>query len=471
MEEFGPNFEKMPSPQEIKALAQKLEESALNDNTNKSKGKKGKAQAKAVPLKYQAQIMMSIGIAREDVSKFADAAYWLKYFPPVAVADCSAFGLAVDWRRSFITTDANPFYDSFVRWQMNRLHELGKIKFGERYTIYSIRDGQPCMDHDRQSGEGLGPQEYTAIKLELVTFAKDAAEKIKAVEDKLKGRKIFFVAATLRPETMYGQTCCFVGPKLEYGMFVDRDEVYICTPRAARNMASPPPLRRAADGCRYQTFEHRGEIGQIASFVGRDFIGSTVKAPLSQYPEIRILPMETVLASKGTGVVTSVPSDSPDDYATVTDLAKKAAYYGIEAEWASLPLVPIISTPSYGDMAAPTIVKQMKIQSPKDSKLLAEAKEAVYREGFYNGTMLIGKYKGEKVEDAKPKVRDDLLQSGEAFLYNEPEGLVMSRSGDECIVALCDQWYLDYGEPVWKEQTEKWYFQKGIVLILGFLRD
>ena len=23
----------------------------------------------------------------------------------------------VDWRRSFITTDANPFYDSFVRWQ------------------------------------------------------------------------------------------------------------------------------------------------------------------------------------------------------------------------------------------------------------------------------------------------------------------------------------------------------------------
>jgi len=243
MEEFGPNFEKIPSPQEIKALAEKLEETALNDNANKSKGKKGKAQAKAVPLKYQAQIMMSIGIAREDVHKFADAAFWLKYFPPVAVADCSAFGLAIDWRRSFITTDANPFYDSFVRWQMNRLHELGKIKFGERYTVYSIKDGQPCMDHDRQSGEGLGPQEYTAVKLELVTFAKDAAEKVKAVEDKVKGKKIFFVAATLRPETMYGQTCCFVGPKLEYGMFVDRDEVYICTPRAARNMAYPrsPP--------------------------------------------------------------------------------------------------------------------------------------------------------------------------------------------------------------------------------------
>jgi leucyl-tRNA synthetase len=26
-------------------------------------------------------------------------------------------GCGVDWRRSFITTDMNPYYDSFVRWQ------------------------------------------------------------------------------------------------------------------------------------------------------------------------------------------------------------------------------------------------------------------------------------------------------------------------------------------------------------------
>jgi leucyl-tRNA synthetase len=239
MEEFGPNFEKMPTPDEIKALAEAIDELSLtnHDPTNKSKAKKGKAQAKSVPLKYQAQIMMSIGIPKEKVHEFADAAYWLKYFPPVAEADCSKFGLAIDWRRSFITTDANPFYDAFVRWQMNRLHEMGKIKFGERYTIYSVKDGQPCMDHDRQSGEGLGPQEYTAIKLEVVKFAEAAEQKANVVKDILRGKRIFFVAATLRPETMYGQTCCFVGPKIEYGMFVDQDEVYICTPRAAKNMA------------------------------------------------------------------------------------------------------------------------------------------------------------------------------------------------------------------------------------------
>lgn len=49
-----------------------------------------------------------------------------------------------------------------------RLKERNKIQFGKRYTIYSIRDGQPCMDHDRASGEGVGPQEYTLIKMKVL---------------------------------------------------------------------------------------------------------------------------------------------------------------------------------------------------------------------------------------------------------------------------------------------------------------
>lgn len=76
--------------------------------------------------------------------------------------------LQVDWRRTFITTDANPFYDSFVRWQFLHLQSRNKIKYGKRYTIYSPKDGQPCMDHDRSSGEGVGPQEYTLIKMKLL---------------------------------------------------------------------------------------------------------------------------------------------------------------------------------------------------------------------------------------------------------------------------------------------------------------
>ena len=73
-------------------------------------------------------------------------------------------GCKIDWRRSFITTDVNPYYDSFVKWQFWRLKEKKKIEFGKRYTIFSPLDNQPCMDHDRQSGEGVLPQEFTLIK-------------------------------------------------------------------------------------------------------------------------------------------------------------------------------------------------------------------------------------------------------------------------------------------------------------------
>lgn len=83
---------------------------------------------------------------------------------------------------------------------MNKLYGMGKIKFGERYTIYSPKDGQPCMDHDRQEGEGFGPTEYTGIKMEVVEWS----PAVKALlGDKVGERKVYLVAATLRPETMY----------------------------------------------------------------------------------------------------------------------------------------------------------------------------------------------------------------------------------------------------------------------------
>ncbi|WJX37466.1 leucine--tRNA ligase [Trifolium repens] len=60
-----------------------------------------------------------------------------------------------DWRRSFITTDMNPYFDSFVRWQMRKLKLSGKVVKDVRYTVFSPLDGQPCADHDRASGEGV----------------------------------------------------------------------------------------------------------------------------------------------------------------------------------------------------------------------------------------------------------------------------------------------------------------------------
>lgn len=69
--------------------------------------------------------------------------------------------------------------------------------------------------------------------------------------------------------------------------------------------------------------------------------------------------------------------------------------------------------------------------------------------------MLIGEFKGKKIMDVKKLLQKNLLDKREAVVYYEPEKTVISRSGDECVVALCDQWFLDYGEENWKKQAHK----------------
>lgn len=45
-----------------------------------------------------------------------------------------------------------------------------------------------------------------------------------------------------------------------------------------------------------------------------------------------------------------------------------------------------------------------------------------------------------QVSEAKPIIKEEMIAAGTAMLYSEPERTVMSRSGDECVVALTDQW-------------------------------
>ena len=54
----------------------------------------------------------------------------------------------------------------------------------------------------------------------------------------LSGKPVFLVAATLRPETMFGQTNCWVKPDMKYvAVAMKSGEVFVCTERAARNMS------------------------------------------------------------------------------------------------------------------------------------------------------------------------------------------------------------------------------------------
>jgi len=66
----------------------------------------------------------------------------------------------------------------------------------DRYSVFSPCDNQICADHDRASGEGVGPQEYTLIRMEVM--------KLPASLKALEGRTVVMLAATLR----YAMTMC-----------------------------------------------------------------------------------------------------------------------------------------------------------------------------------------------------------------------------------------------------------------------
>lgn len=82
----------------------------------------------------------------------------MDYFPPIGELDVNRLGGHIDFARSFITTEINPYFDSFIRWQFTILKDKGYIKFGKRPSIYSPKDKQICMDHDRSEGEGVVPE-------------------------------------------------------------------------------------------------------------------------------------------------------------------------------------------------------------------------------------------------------------------------------------------------------------------------
>jgi len=123
------------------------------------KGKKGKLANKAVRAATQWEIMRLSGVPEEEIASFADPSHWLTHFPPLGamllllacglqltailpgMRDVSAMGCGVDWRRTFITTDANPYYDTFVRWQACPLSSLLHHPLMTRFAVQQPSEG------------------------------------------------------------------------------------------------------------------------------------------------------------------------------------------------------------------------------------------------------------------------------------------------------------------------------------------
>ena len=367
----------------------------------------------------QIAILRDMGIPEAEIPKFADPLHWIDVFPQATMEDLKGLGAAVDWSRSFITTRLNPPYDAFVRWTFRRLRERGYVQIGKHEVIWCPRDQAPIGDHDRLEGEGVQPVQWTLLKFPFANA--------------------FIVAATLRPETVFGQT----------NLWVDRDVTYVTAEVDGETWVLNRP---AVD--KLQAQGHRTAIrGEIP---GRDLIGREAFAPGIERT-IPILPTTFLDQDRGTGIVTSVPSDAPDDWMALRDLRRDAdglRSFGLDpAKVREIEPIPIIRSEGWGPLPAVEICERMGIQDQMDREKLEAAKAEIYRTGYYTGVMAeaAGTFAGMKVEEAKERIKARLLETGQASTMWEPAEPVVCRCTTPAIVKIVDdQWFLKYGDPAWK---------------------
>ncbi|MFH1211192.1 MAG: leucine--tRNA ligase, partial [archaeon] len=371
----------------------------------------------------QLKIMKDMGFSDKEIPKFEKLEYWNDVFIPAAKEDFSRLGLSIDWRRSFITTELNPLYDRFIRWQFRKLKEKDFVVKGRHPVVWCPKDNTPVGDHDRVEGEGNAPQEFSLLKFKFEDY--------------------YLVAATLRPETVFGETNFWVNPDVKYVKVDVNGEKWIVSRECSEKLKNQDRNVKV--------------LGEIP---GKDLVGKYCEAPLIG-KKIIILPAGFSDPNIGTGLVTSVPSDAPYDYIALLDLQKNDAemkkYKLNPEEIKKIKPIPIIDSKEWGDLPAVKIVEKMQIKDQDDPKL-EEATQIIYKAGFYSGKMNknCGRYAGMPVTEAKDKMRQEMMEKGLLENFYELTGKVVCRCLTPSIVKIVsDQWFLKYGDKGWKDLTNK----------------
>lgn len=358
----------------------------------------------------------------EELVKFTDPLYIANYFTNETRIVIKRLGYSIDWRREFTTTSHNKGFSAYVSWQYIKLREKGYVIKGTHPVVWCPRDQSPTGDHDRLQGEGISPEEIILIKFRF--------------EDS------YLVAATLRPETIFGVTNIWVKPDSDLVKIKVNEEKWIVSKETVEKLKG-------------QDFK----VEVIEEFKGEKIIGKYAIAPLVN-KEIIILPSFFIDPNIGTGIVYSVPSHAPYDYAALRDLKNKPETlqrYGINKE-AIDKIIPIhiIDTKGYGEHPAISLVEKMKIKDQTDARLEDITRE-IYLNEFNKGVMnkLTQEFEGMRVSEAKNKVYEKLLSLGFALKIYDLLSPVLCRCGTRCIVIILkDQWFLKYSEPEWKEKAK-----------------
>ena len=357
------------------------------------------------------------------LDSFADPMKVAMYFSSKLIQDFQRMGFSIDDTHQFTTGD--PEYNRFIEWQYKVLNDKGYITKGSYPILWCPQDNNAVGEDDIQSGDEqkVEVQEFVGIKYKL----RD---------------NMFLIAATLRPETIFGITNIWLHPDRYYCELKVGIESWIVSKEAVEKL---------------QLQNHAFE--EIRSFYGEELIGKLVEVPITN-KRVPIYPATFVDTDHATGVVYSVPGHAPYDYIALIDLKKDentiAQYTLNREELQALKPISIISVKEYGELPAVEICEQLGVESQEDAEKLERATQTIYKTEFYNGIMKAntGQLQGMRVEDAKNRAEQILIETGRAIHFYEPSVEAKCRCGEEIEVAVIpNQYFLNYGNPEWKKKA------------------
>jgi leucyl-tRNA synthetase len=361
------------------------------------------------------------GVPETELKKFVDPLYMAQYYTNEGRIIARRIGFSVDWRREFTTVW--PTFQKFIEWQYANLCEKGYVTKGTHPVVWCPKDKSPTGDHDRQSGEGITPEEYTLIKYKL--------------------GQVILPAATFRPETIYGITNLWINPDSTYVEADVDGETWIISPEAANKLKEQ---------------EHIVTIKR--EFKGKELIGKYIENPLT-HQSFPILPGWFVDTKTATGVVYSVPAHAPFDYLALKDLQEKPELlkdFNIDPEVVkAIKPISIIKVEGFNEFPAVETVEKMGIKDQNDPRA-DEATNTVYKKEFHSGILKdnCGPYAGKTIREAKEILIKDFKKSGITTSMYDLSEPVICRCMTPCVVKiLSDQWFLNYSDTQWKASAKQ----------------
>ncbi len=368
-------------------------------------------------------------VPEDELNKFTDPEYIVKYFSSEYHDVMEQMGYSIDWRREFRTTD--PHYQKFIEWQFRQLKSKGFVTKGEHPVKYCPGCDNPVGDHDLLEGEGVGINELTLVKFEI-----DNA---------------YFVAATFRPETLFGATNLWINPDEEYIKIDMNGENWIISKKAYENL-----------------IHQKKDIKIIEDIDAPAMIGKYIKNPLTGNEHI-ILPASFVDPEYATGVVYSVPAHAPADFIALKDLKENEELlekYGLKEKVLEIEPLNVVTLKGFGEFPAEEIIEKFGVQNQQDEKL-KDATNELYKLEHAKGIISehIENYKDLSVQKARDEIINDLIESGKGDLMHDfAERPVVCRCGTKAVVKILeDQWFLKYSEEKWKDLARECLAQEKVV--------